>query len=213
MRRTLEDLLLEEKLLDEATLRQVRRHARRTGVSLVRAAIEEAQLSDERLADMVARRLRLDRIDLEREPVDEDAVREVPYDLAEARRLLPLSIDRTEARRVIRVAMADPLDLDAVDEIELSTGCVMEPVVARAGQIKAAVERHYRRIITKIVPRHSAEPGEGGAARARGQEGKSLDLRHRALIELLVERGVIDEESYAAAIERLARAAEEPGGE
>ena len=119
MRRSLEDLLLEEGLLDEPSLRQARRQARRAGVSLARALVEERLLTDGALAEMLVRRLHLPRVDLEHEPVDDDAIREVPYDLASARRLLPLTVERAPTRRVIRVAMADPLDLEAVDEIEL----------------------------------------------------------------------------------------------
>src|SRR5579862_2779054 len=136
-RRSLEDVLLEEGLLDEVGLRHARRHARKHSVSLARAVIEGG-LSDEALAEALARRLKLARVELADEPVDDDALREVPFDLADARRLLPLSIDRTGRRRTIRVAMADPFDVDAVEEIEMSTGCQLDAVVARAGDLAEA---------------------------------------------------------------------------
>ncbi|HEX8952413.1 MAG TPA: secretion system protein E, partial [Polyangia bacterium] len=129
MRRTIEDVLAEAGLIDEARLRHVRRFARHNGVCLARAAVEIGGLSEELLATTLATTLRLPRVDLARDAVDEDALREVPHDLAEGRRLIPLSIDSSGARRVIRVAMADPLDFDATEEIEMSTGCSVEPLV------------------------------------------------------------------------------------
>jgi type IV pilus assembly protein PilB len=205
-RRTLEDLLLEEGLVDDVGLRHARRHARKHGVSLARAVVEGG-LSDEALAEAVARRLQLTRVELADEPVDDDALREVPFELAEARRLLPLSIDRTGRRRTIRVAMADPLDLDAVEEIEMSTGCQLEPVVARAGELADAAGRHYRGVITKMIPRRPF--GESAAPTTQPThkiaDEASLELRLQALIDHLAERGVVDREALSELLRRLVK--------
>ena len=208
-RKTLEELLLDEGLIDESGLRYARRHARKNGVSLARAVVEEG-LSDEALAEAVARRLKLPRVDLAREPVDDDALREVPYDLADSRRLLPLSLDRTGRRRVIRVAMVDPLDVDAVEEIEMSTGCQLEAVVARAGELAEAAQKHYRGVITKMIPRRPVFGGPAASAPTTQPTHKiadeaSLELRLSALIDQLVERGHLDREALAEALRRLVK--------
>ncbi|HEY7957547.1 MAG TPA: hypothetical protein VII38_19705 [Polyangia bacterium] len=215
MRRSLEDLLLEEGLLDEPSLRQARRQARRAGVSLARALVEERLLTDEALAEMLVRRLHLPRVDLEHEPVDDDAIREVPYDLASARRLLPLTVERAPTRRVIRVAMADPLDLDAVDEIELSTGCDLMPLVARVSELEDAVHRHYRGVITKMIPRRPpfGAGAETGTPAARAEpttqphhsvtDEADAGVKLQALIELLVDRGLIDRGAFEEIVRRL----------
>jgi hypothetical protein len=214
MRRTIEDVLVEAGLIDEARLRHVRRYARHNGVAVARAVVEIGGIDDEQLASTLATRLRVPRVDLARETVDEDALREVPHDLAEARRLIPLGIDSSGARRVIRVAMADPLDFDATEEIEMSTGCTVEPLIARVGEIGDAVSRYYRRVITKMIPRR---PVFGSAAPA----GKSADpttqphhnvadeappeLALRALVDLLVDRGVLDREAWQETVRRLVK--------
>jgi len=158
----------------------------------------------------VARRLKLPRVELADEPVDDDALREVPFDLADARRLLPLSIDRTGRRRTIRVAMADPLDLDAVEEIEMSTGCQLEPVVARAGELADAASRHYRGVITKMIPRRPPFGGPGESAPTTQPTHKiadeaSLELRLQALVDHLAERGVVDREALSELVRRLVK--------
>jgi hypothetical protein len=210
--RSLEDLLLEEGALDEATLRQARRQARQSGVSLARALVDAGLIDDGTLAELVARRLGLPRVALDREPVDDDALREVPFDLADGRRLVPLSIQRSGARPVIRVAMADPLDRDAVDEIELATGCFVEPVVARVGDLAAAVERHYRGVITKMIPRRpvfgvpAAAPLEPTTQPTHQVADEApTEARLEALVELLVERGLVDRDSYLEAVRRMVK--------
>jgi type IV pilus assembly protein PilB len=205
-RRTLEDLLLDEQLVDEVGLKHARRHARKNGVSLGRAIVEVG-LSDEALAEAVSRRLRLPRVELSQETIDDDALREVPFDLADSRRLLPLTIDRAGKRRVIRVAMADPLDLDAVEEIEMSTGCQLEAVVARAGDLGEATQRHYSAIITKMIPRRPfGENAPSTKPNHRIADEASADLRLEALIDHLVERGLVDRDALSEVVRRLIKA-------
>lgn len=218
MRRTIEDVLIEAGLLDETRLRYVRRYARHNGVCLARAVVEHAGITDEILASTLATRLRLPRVDLAHETVDEDAIREVPYDLADGRRLLPLVIDRAGPRRTIRVAMADPLDFDATEEIEMSTGCTVEPLVGRVGEIGDAVMRYYRGVITKMIPRRpifgsqlaTATPAAGKAEPTTQRHHQVADeappdLEVRALVNVLVERGLIERDAWLEAVRRLVK--------
>jgi hypothetical protein len=223
VRRTIEDVLVEAGLIDEQRLRHVRRYARHNGVCLAYAVVQIGGIDEEILAATLAARLRLPRVDLGRETVDEDALREVSHDVADARRLIPLAIDNSGQRRTIRVAMADPLDFDATEEIEMSTGCTVEPLVGRVGEIGEAVTRYYRRVITKMIPRRpvfgAAIPTGTPAARPAdpttqphhvvGDEAPP-EVALRALVDLLVERGVLDRETWQ---ETLRRALKERAGE
>jgi hypothetical protein len=215
-KRRLDDLLVEEGLIDESGLKRARRHARRAGIALARAAVEERLLTDAALAEMLVRRLLIPRVDLSHEPVDPEAVREVPHDFADARRLLPLSVDRGPQRRVIRVAMADPLDLDAVEEVEMSTGCDLEPRIATVGEIGDALQRHYRGMITKAIPRRPlfgagthahtpATPRVEPSTQPQHQvaDEASLELRLAALVELLTEAKVVDREVWLERVRKL----------
>ena len=141
----LEDLLVEEGLIDEARLRHVRRYARHEGVCLARAAVEIGGISDELLASTLARRAARCRASIF------CARASTTMRCARCRTIwpkcggcLPLSIDRSGTRRVIRVAMADPLDFDAIEEIEMSTGCTVEPLIGRGRRDW----RRHRRAIT-----------------------------------------------------------------
>jgi hypothetical protein len=120
---------------------------------------------------------------------DDDLLRALPHDFADARRILPLEIvQATDGRRQIRVAMADPLDFDAVEEIELSTHCSVDPMVARSDEIGRAILRRYRGLITKLIPRAQAA---------------SPQAHLQALIDLLVEKKVIPPGAYEDSLARL----------
>jgi type IV pilus assembly protein PilB len=63
----------------------------------------------------------------------------VPRDLCERHRVLPVS----RAGSSLIVAMADPTNLAATDDLKAHTGMNVEPVIATEAAIRAAVERYY----------------------------------------------------------------------
>jgi hypothetical protein len=193
MRKTLDEVLLEAGLLDEAGARSARLAARREHIALATQLYESNAISDEAMVSALEKALRMKRITLAGETIDEEALREVPHDLASARLLLPLSIDRSS--RTIRVAAADPLDLEAQEEIEVQTGCQVDAALMRAGELAEGIQRHYRGIITKMIPRRTegqAGGGESSAAADSSDDATTLRVWIDALVDQLAEHGAID---------------------
>ncbi len=143
--------------LDRATADLARAEAERDGVALVVTLVDRHGVSEQTVLRVLDRETA--RVALEDFAVDTDAVREVPLDLAERRRLVPIQLDLGE-RRVLRVAMADPLDHRAVAEIEAQSGALVEPLLASSSEIVAAIERAYRGLVTKVMYRVRPEPLE-----------------------------------------------------
>ena len=192
--------------MDAEQVQAARRAARRDGVCLLAALLRLRALDEQALVDLLARRLGVTPLDLRRQPVEGDALREVPRDLAAARWLLPLAVEQGEPRPTLRLAMADPLDHAAIDEIESATGGRVEPCLAAASDIAAAVERHYRGVTTRLIPRRPASPTVNEAvAPLPATTPAPLELRFQALYEALVHRGVLDERDFAAILDRLRR--------
>jgi hypothetical protein len=207
VRQSLADVLLEERLIDEEDLRSAGRRARREGVSLVVALVEAGRVSEASVLDVAERRLKLPRADLSSLFVEQDAVREVTYNLAAAHCLLPLALERQAGRRVIRVAMADPLDAEALEEMESSTGCHVEAMVAAPSELGPAIEKAYRGIVTKVLHRSEAaerpQPAETTTPHKAIEDLAPTDLRLRALVQLLVDKGVISDEEYRERVRAL----------
>jgi hypothetical protein len=210
--RGLGTVLIEEHLIAEEQLVQAQRAAQRQGSSLVTVLLEQNLVGEAELLEAIRRRVQLPLFDPRSTPVDPDAVREVPYEEANRYRLLPVGIVQRGDQRVLKVAMADPLDAQAIEDLEFSSGTAVEPLVARHSQLVDAIRAHYRGVVTKVIPRErtsgvqskslNQEPSarqifgsEGAAARARpapqapteGSPGSQLE----ALVDLLVRKGVI----------------------
>ena len=71
--------------------------------------------------------------------VEPEAVGLVPEALAEKHTVLPLSVDK----KVVTMAMADPLNLEAIEDIRFATGRNVKPSVATSAEIKKAIKRYY----------------------------------------------------------------------
>lgn len=208
---TLEAFLLEARLLKEDALRQARRVALRRRVALIEVLIDEHTVDEERLANALAERLSVPRLRLATLTVDEEALREVPHDLAAAHLIVPVHLETSGERRVVRLAMADPLDASAIEDVVHASGCQVEPGVATLSEIRAAIQRHYRGLITKMIPRM---PGTDEAAPAAEPttaphlqlpDERSMELKLRALTELLIERGVLTAGEMDERVRRLVR--------
>jgi hypothetical protein len=203
---SLEALLLEEQLVSESALRAAKRAALRRRVRLVEGLVDEHVVDEARLADAMARRLGLPRFTAG--PPDEEALREVSHDLATAHLVVPVHVDTDPAQRTLRLAMVDPLDAFALEDVAHGCGCVIEPVVATLGQVRSALQRSYRGMITKMIPRTSDTTTRGAVDPTTQPllelpDENRLEVRLRALMEILIERGVVTGSDLDAKIQSL----------
>ncbi len=140
--RGLGSLLLEAGLIQEAQLghaleEHVRTHER-LGQVLVRLRI----VTENEVTRILSAQLRIPLFDPGKDKVAPEALAIVPADLARKYNVLPLSIDNGN----IRVAMADPLNLDALDDLRVITRRRVDPVIGPESVVTEARERHYGRL-------------------------------------------------------------------
>lgn len=160
------DLLRARGLVTEEQLNQgleaQRGTSRRLGVTLV----ELGFLSEEQLASALADSLQLPRVDLAQAAVDWSAVHLLKPQLCEARGLFAFALESQGGRKVLVVAMSDPLDVRAIEEIEFTTGLKVSPRVASLSGIRAAILRYYHRIKPPPASLPPAPPAKRASARA-----------------------------------------------
>lgn len=132
------DLLLRAGLIDEEQLQVALDRQLQVGGKLGAILVEQLVLTEEQLADTLADQKGLERVSLTTFPVDREAAAVVPERVARRRLLLPLKFEDGQ----ILVAMADPLDLEGIDEVEVRSGLKARVMVATESQIRYAIDKY-----------------------------------------------------------------------
>src|SRR5437868_1053461 len=133
-------LLIDEGLLTDAQLDAALAEQSRSGKPLGRLLIESGNISEAELVRTLARQVGLEFVDLNDRPVDASVASLVTESLARRYQAIPIG---WEDGRLV-VAMADPSNVFAVDDIRAIAGAEVRTVVATAGQINETIERFYR---------------------------------------------------------------------
>jgi type IV pilus assembly protein PilB len=133
-------LLIEEGLLTEAQLDAALAEQARTGKPLGRLLIEQGTISEVELVRTLAHQVGLEFVDLGDFTIDGSVTALVTESLARRYQAIPLTWD--EGKLV--VAMADPSNVFAVDDIRALAGAEVRTVVATASQILETIDRLYR---------------------------------------------------------------------
>lgn len=137
-RKKLGDLLKEEGLITENQILEVL-DQKRDGQKLGDALVEQGYITEKQLLDVLEIQLKLDSVSLFQYPIDESLIELISKDSARRNLLIPI---KRESNRLV-VAMNDPLDFYAIEEVELSTGYNLEPVIATKDDILQTINRLY----------------------------------------------------------------------
>jgi type IV pilus assembly protein PilB len=133
------ELLVREKLISLQQLRQAQEEQRRSGQNLGYTLSKLGYISDDDITSFLSSQYRLPAIDLDSYDVDAEVIRMVSREVCEKHKILPVSRSGSS----LIVAMADPTNLHAIDDIKFLTGYNVEPVVASETAIHQAIERYY----------------------------------------------------------------------
>jgi type IV pilus assembly protein PilB len=158
-RRALLDVLIELGYAPEDGMELARHTARTSGRSPEQVLLDEGVITADQLARAVAERFGLDHVDLTRFKVDMVAANAIPPDLAKRHQMVPISnLDE----RTLLVAMVDPANVVAVDDVGIRTGRRVRVAVASADDIAALIGRLNRldAAVTEAVEEEELGPEE-----------------------------------------------------
>jgi MSHA biogenesis protein MshE len=152
------ELLVQQNLLTEEQLKLALDQQKKTGHKLGRVIVEIGYVTEEGLSEALARQLSVPFVNLKVFDVKPDIVKLLPE--SQARRFRALVLEKAGER--LRVAMADPTDLFAYDELARILRREIEPAVVTESALLAAFDRVYRRTeeITGLARELTAELGE-----------------------------------------------------
>ena len=133
------ELLVREKLISLAQLRRAQDEQQKSGQNLGYTLARLGYVSDDEITSFLSQQYRVPTVNLDEYEIDPDIRKLVQRDQCERHRIIPVS----RSGNSLIVAMADPTNLNAIDDLKFLTGYNIEPVVASETAITLAIERHY----------------------------------------------------------------------
>jgi type IV pilus assembly protein PilB len=133
------ELLVREKLISLQQLKQAQTDQAKSGRNLSYTLAKLGYISDGEITDFLSAQYRLPAVNLDDYDIEDDVIKLVAKDVCEKHRVIPVSRSGSS----LIVAMADPTNLHAIDDIKFLTGYNVEPVVASETAVATAIERYY----------------------------------------------------------------------
>jgi len=141
--RQLSQMFLRKGLLDQETLEKASEICKSTGRTLYDVLLGEGLVSEERAIVAVSKQLNLPCVSLKEFEANQKILELIPRDLAIEFRLMALGLTEEDGERKLYVAMANPLDIDAIEKVSKASGFPVFQLLAGPSDIKHALARSY----------------------------------------------------------------------
>ncbi len=133
------ELLVRAKLLTEDQLKKALESQKQTGGRIGEALLKLGFVTEEDILDCLSQQYGVPSINLRHFEVDESIIRLIPADVARKYQFIPV----TKTGATLTVAMEDPTNVFAMDDITFITGYRVEPVVASEEALREAIDKYY----------------------------------------------------------------------
>jgi len=133
------EILLKENLITPDQLKQALEHQKANGGRLGNSLVKLGFLNDDEVTAVLSRQYGVPSINLAYFEIDPNVTKLIPMDTATKYQVLPLS----RVGSSLTLAMVDPTNVFAMDDIKFMTGFNIEPVVASEAAITDAIKKHY----------------------------------------------------------------------
>src|SRR5688572_717402 len=195
------EILVRENLISPQNLREAldyqRQHGGRLGFNLVKLGL----ISDDMITAVLSRQYGIPSVNLELFNIDPTVISLIPQEVAQKHYVLPLS----RVGATLTLAMVDPTNVFALDDVKFMTGLNVEPVVVAEGSVQQAIAKYYgssREIelasaATEDLPSQNGSKdsnGSGGITHADLDSLDSIDFEteHTRDVEVLEDNEEID---------------------
>ena len=138
-KKRLREILIEGGLLSEKQLEEALPYQKKSGLKLGQFLVREGVVSESQIVDMVASQLNLKKYSASQYLVDMDLSNVLPSDIAFKYQAAPLQ----KVGFLLTVAMTDPMDINAVDAIEISTNNEVETVICTEQELNQLLGTLY----------------------------------------------------------------------
>jgi type IV pilus assembly protein PilB len=168
------EILVKENLITADQLKQAMAHQRQNGGRLGTALMKLGFVSDDEITEVLSRQYGVPSINLKYYEVDPAVIKLIPQDTAVRYQIVPLS----RVGSTLTIAMIDPTNVFAMDDIKFMTGFNVEPVVASETSVNEAIVKFYGEVesgeeLSKVMKDLGAD--DSGDLELAGEE-QEMDL-------------------------------------
>jgi len=192
-KKKLGEMLVAGGLIKEEQLRRALDEQKTRGGKIGEILVDLGFINEHMMATFLARQLHIPYIEIEKQLVDPDSVKMIPADIARRITAIPLYKDK----EALVVAMADPLNIFGLDDIQKAAGREIRQVVATRADIQKAISSYYgmgQHIETAAMD-FAGETDAVVAAAAEMPGVTSEDAPVVKLVSLLIAQAIMDHAS------------------
>jgi type IV pilus assembly protein PilB len=183
------ELLLKEKRITPEQLQEALNYQRQQGGKLGFNLVKLGYVKDEEITALLSKQYGVPSIALAQFEIDPGVIKLVPAETAQKYQIVPLS----RAGATLTIAMTDPTNVFAMDDVKFMTGYNVEPVVASETAVIDAIQKYYGKSAAA-----AAAAGNGAA----GSES-ALEVASRALEEMPILADGADEVEVVQDLEEI----------
>ena len=139
VKKRLGEMLIESGLLSEEKLQKALVEQKKAGLKLGQFLTREGIVNEQQIIEMMSQQLKIQRYHPDDFPLDVNLVRLIPFDIAQKFQIAPLK----KKGRLLTIAMVDPLDINAMDSIEVLANVEVEPVICSEREANQIINGLY----------------------------------------------------------------------
>ncbi len=136
------DVLVNEQVITQEQLDKALGMQRGSGKKLGEVLVDEGITTEEGIARALSRQLGIDMIELQNVKIPEEILKLVPSNVLKKHKMIPFEY-AADSLNILRVAMSDPMDMYAMDDISIITNLQVEAVAATTRSIMLALDKYY----------------------------------------------------------------------
>ena len=176
------DVLVESGVISSEQLEEGLKLQKGTGRKLGETLVDEGIATEEAIARALSDQLGYEMVDLQNIAIPEDVLGLVPGNVLERYKVLPFEY-APDNMNVVRVAMADPMDMAAMDDITIITNLQVEPVVSTTRSIMLALDKYYGNVEVNSALEEYAKEKE--SQMAEQEDMYSEDVNNSPIVQLV----------------------------
>ena len=136
------DLLVETQAITQDQLNHALEKQKKNNLKLGEILVDEGIITEDDIAVALSQQLNLEIVDLQSINIDKAVARLVPINILKKYTMIPFAFNENN-KNILRVAMENPLDTYAQEDISIITNYQVEPVVATTRSIMLAIDKYH----------------------------------------------------------------------